>query len=80
MYSAALPEARGVTSHFSNTCFSFFLLLLFFFSGVYLTLYQATVFLSRGSAPFLQEQVANAKSTPCSKMAMHRFQTLIGVL
>lgn len=79
MYSAALPEARGVTSHFSNTCFFFFLLLLFF-SGVYLTLYQATVFLSRGSAPFLQEQVANAESTPCSKMARHRFQNLIGVL
>lgn len=76
--SAALSETRGVTSHFSNICFSFFV--WFFFPGINLSPQQTTVLLKRGSAPFLKEQVPNAKKIPCSKVAGHRFQTLIALV
>lgn len=71
-----LPFLRHKELHliFSNICFSFF-----FFSGINLSPQQTTVLLKRGSAPFLQEQVTNAKKKPAVKW-LGRFQTLIGVV
>lgn len=75
LHSAVLPFLTHKESHL------IFLIpvspFLFFLSGINLSPQQTTALLKRGSAPFSQEQVANARKTPC--VAGYRFQILIGV-
>lgn len=77
LHCAVLPFLRQDELHF---IFLISVSPFFFFSGINVSPQQTTVLLERGSAPFLQEQITNAKKTPCSKVAGHRFQTLIGVV